>query len=375
MAMLSHPSSTGQVPLAPVQVGRVGRVSEGIVGDIEAFLSDYVALPPMAATVIAAWVLAAWLSAIWDRFPHLAITSPEKRCGKTRLLEILQLIVPGGRMVVSMSAAAIFRSIRPDNPMTLLYDEAQSLSRDGKEDVRDIFCAGITKSSTISRCIREDKEWVPKDFGIYCPKILAAIEPLNAILADRCLPVRLQRNNREVQLERYLSRNVEARGIELRCKIERWAKDYAEFVAQIYSNIVQPFGIDNERMAELLLPLQAVTLSAGGRYDVLESYAISLDERDRQEEAQSYGVRLLAAIREEFNGMPFIPTKDLIAALVAREEEPWFRWNRGDGMNPEALSRLLRPYRISPQHSRDKKSRGYYAADFQDAWTRYLPPL
>src|SRR6516165_3675388 len=66
----------------------------GPVGDLCRYLADYVAMPPCSAPVIAAWVLAAWLMDVWDRFPHLCISSPEKRCGKTTLLDLLFSVVP-----------------------------------------------------------------------------------------------------------------------------------------------------------------------------------------------------------------------------------------------------------------------------------------
>lgn len=91
---------------------------------------------------------------------------------------------------------------------------------------------------------------------------------------------------------------------------------------------MEPFDIRNDRMAELWMPLQTVALCFDGALDVLESYAKRLDESGRESEKQSWGVRLLAAIREDANNddQTFIPTKSLIERLIAREEEPWSRW-------------------------------------------------
>ena len=112
--------------------------------------------------------------------------------------------------------------------------------------------------------------------------------------------------------------------------------------------------------------------------NTLSAYATSLEERDKRQESQSWGVQLLIACREIFESekdTSFMPTTTLIGNLASHTEEPWHRWNRGEGMNPEALARLLRPYKIRSSHNKDKTQRGYYVSDFSDAFERYLLPL
>jgi hypothetical protein len=67
-----------------------------LVGDIEAYLKRFLLLDDSECLAASAWVMAAWLSDLWDRFPHLAITSAEMRSGKTRFLEVLELITGRG---------------------------------------------------------------------------------------------------------------------------------------------------------------------------------------------------------------------------------------------------------------------------------------
>src|SRR5438132_862410 len=79
----------GEEDNRPSHDSRVSRVFRGAFGAAEKYLTDYMVLPERSAAVIAAWVGAAWLQDQWDKFPHLAVTSPEKRCGKTTLLDLL----------------------------------------------------------------------------------------------------------------------------------------------------------------------------------------------------------------------------------------------------------------------------------------------
>lgn len=376
------------------QVGQDGRVSEEYTSPIEEvarFLTDYVFLPPYTPTIIAAWVVAAWLSVVWDRFPHLSIYSPEKRCGKTRLLEVLKLIVPNPIFTSSISPAALYRIIggSPTKP-TLILDEAQSLSRvrsESAEALRELLNAGIEKDTKVFRCGGKKMEQV-KGFPIYSPKIFAQIGEPDAILADRSLPIEMTRKTGEDVVQRFHMREVQPRAQAIRDRLERWAKENEENAAEVYSSMIEPLDIANDRMEDLLMPLQTVlvwddVLSGGSGVEAqslntLSAYAASLEERDKRQESQSWGVQLLTACREIFESekdTSFMPTTTLIENLVSRTEEPWHRWNRGEGMNPEALAKLLRLYKIRPTHNKDKTQRGYYVSDFSDVFERYLLPL
>jgi hypothetical protein len=81
------------------------------------------------------------------------------------------------------------------------------------------------------------------------------------------------------------------------------------------------------------------------------------------------------------NNQPAMKTPTLLAALAAIEESPW-KDIRVGGMRMDArgLALRLRPYGIKPRNIRwrnetgESVSKGYYHADFEDAWARYVPP-
>lgn len=224
------------------QVGRDGRATEVSTNPIDLvaeLLTDYIALPERVADVIAAWVAAAWLFDVWDRFPHLAITSPEKRCGKTTLLDILRVIVPCPLSTSNISPAALYRVIQAKRP-TLLFDEAQSLARAGSEAgevTREILNAGIVKNATVIRCGGKGMDKI-KEFAIYAPKVFAMIGEPDGVLADRCLPVMMRRKTSGDRVERYRSRVVDARGEAIRRRLEEWAKENKEYAVPLYDALV-----------------------------------------------------------------------------------------------------------------------------------------
>jgi hypothetical protein len=361
----------------------------GLLRETAQFLADYIVLPETSLLVLSAWVIAAWLADKWDRFPHVAINSPEKRCGKSLLLELLFLIVPRPRYTTNISPAALYRVVQAERP-TLLMDESQSLSRRGSEAsevIREILNAGIGKNAKVIRCGGANHDQI-EEFSVYSPKVFAMIGEPDGVLADRSLPVQMKRKTKDDQVQRYRSRVVEEDGKKLHAKLEKWAEDNAEKVAKVYDGL-EPFAIANDRMADLLTPLQAVLEVLGGDPKVMEGrrpltllkeYAEGLDERDKAMEMQSPGVRLLAACRGIFSGEAdrktyvFLPTDLLIRWLAGRREEPWYRYNKGEPITREALANLLRPFGIKPSPNKKQTNRGYHAEDFREAWDRYLPP-
>jgi hypothetical protein len=356
----------------------------GLLGRVYAYLADYVVLPEPVLLAVSAWVLAGYLADLWDRFPHLGITSPEPRFGKTRLLELLEPVCRQGWLLTNVSPASLYRRIALDRP-TLLLDEAQCLGRRGSEAsevLRELFCGGISKGAKVSRCVGLDH--APTDFPIYCPKALALIGSLDGALADRSLPVPMKRKGKGDVVKRCRIRQAEKDGAALAEDLGRWAcgTNLRRRVRQAYDRL-EPFAIDNDRMADLLVPLQVVVLEFGGEdgypMQVLRTYAEELEARGREVERQSPGVRLLAACRDVFLGgkdrLAFVATGELLARLHERKEEPWATWNRGKPLGDEALAGLLRAFDVRPGRNKDQTARGYHAADFADAWLRYLRPM
>jgi hypothetical protein len=78
------------------------------------------------AATLALFVLHTWTVEAADTTPYIVLTSPERRSGKTRLLEVLELIVRKPWHCASTSEAALFRKVHVDEP-TLLLDEVDAI--------------------------------------------------------------------------------------------------------------------------------------------------------------------------------------------------------------------------------------------------------
>jgi hypothetical protein len=83
-----------------------------LLQDIVAYLTRHVVFPSQrAADAVALWAVHTHLIDDFDSTPRLAVLSPDKGCGKTRCLEVIEHIVRERLRLVNASVAAVFRSI------------------------------------------------------------------------------------------------------------------------------------------------------------------------------------------------------------------------------------------------------------------------
>ena len=92
-------------------------------------LTRYVVLPSAhAAVAVTLWIAATHAQAAWEHATRLVIRAPVKRCGKSRLLDIVEGTCPrGADHRQHLSPAALVRTIGTDDPPTLLVDEADTI--------------------------------------------------------------------------------------------------------------------------------------------------------------------------------------------------------------------------------------------------------
>jgi len=81
---------------------------------VSAVLSPFLPCCPHAQIAHALWIVHAHLMDKWDSTPRLAFLSPEPGSGKTRALEITELLVPGAVAAINVSPAYLLRSHRAE---------------------------------------------------------------------------------------------------------------------------------------------------------------------------------------------------------------------------------------------------------------------
>jgi putative DNA primase/helicase len=269
-------SNTPKVTL-PALLNRDGIA---LLDELVAVFSRHVILSRGAAEALALWTIHSHAHDAAHISPILAITSPEMRCGKTTLLEILQALTPNAILTANVTAPAIFRLVDKFAP-TLLIDEADSFLA-GQEQMRGILNSGHRRSS--ATIVRIDAGREPRPFRTWGPKVIALIGSLPDTLADRSIIVRLQRKRRDDVVERLRFDGLE-RLRHLRALVSRWAERHLEELRTAEPEIPSRL---HDRAADNWRPLLAIADMAGGSWPAkARSAAVQLSGNKGDAETQS----------------------------------------------------------------------------------------
>ena len=101
-----------------------------ILGGVETYTGRFVAYPSEHARVAhTLWIAHAHLMGCWESTPRIAFLSAERGSGKTRALEVTELLVPNPVHAVNVSPAFLFRKVGDEDGgrPTILYDEVDTL--------------------------------------------------------------------------------------------------------------------------------------------------------------------------------------------------------------------------------------------------------
>jgi hypothetical protein len=340
-------------------------------------LTRYVVLPSKeAAVAVVLWVAASHLQPAWNHAPRLVLVSPEKRCGKSRALDVIAETCCRPLITVNATIAAVTRSLS-DDPPTLLVDEADTIFGSRKvaeqnEDLRGLLNAGHQRNRPMLRwdITTRSLDELPT-FAFAC---LASIGDLPDTIMDRAVAVRMRRRAPGEKVAPFRTRRDAPALNELRTELTTWVRGHRAELER-----AEPAMPLEDRAADTWEPLIAVADLAGGDWpDRARKAAEALTRAERDQEADgSLGLRLLGDLRDAFRADDELATAVLLDRLCEVEEAPWEDMPYSHKpLDARTLANLLRPYGVRPKVIRlgDKTPRGYARAHLVDTWARYLPP-
>jgi putative DNA primase/helicase len=338
-----------------------------VLDDLVTAISRYVVLPLDAAIATALWVVYSHIHTAAFISPRLAVLSATKRCAKTRLLEVIQYVVPRPLFQSNASTAAVFRVIDGMSP-TMLLDEADTWIEKDPE-LRGILNAGHSFSgAVVYRCEGDKNE--PRAFKVFTPIAFAMIGRPPDTLEDRSIVIQMRRRRPEERVERIRHDRMMVEMDPLARRLARWAADTRDEIASSDPDV--PDELD-DRAADNWRPLLAVA-DAGGSWWPHKAREAASSTLARREE-QDHAVALLDDLRTVFGQQERLPSKQILVALHAMEDRPWSEYGKKqEPITPHQLAALLRPFDITPKKWREggQTVRGYIRADFTDTWDRWL---
>ena len=353
---------------------------------IEAFIRRFVSYPNDHARVAhVLWIAHTHTMTAWESTPRLAFLSPEPGSGKSRGLEITELLVPRPVHAMNTTPAYLFRKVAdPDGAPTILYDEIDTVfgprAKDN-EDTRGMLNAGHRRGAKAGRCVVRGNVVVTEELEAYCAVALAGLGDLPDTILSRSIVIKMRRRAPGEHVEPFRHRMHAPAGHDLRDRIAAWAAAVEDKLADAWPEM--PEGIE-DRNADVWEPLLAVADVADDPSRVADKNwpqrardaAVAL-VADLQDSTPSLGLRLLSDIRDVFDSTKerCATTDELLTKLKEVEEAPWLSL-RAVGLDARGLAKILKKYEIKPKVLRVGKQtpRGYDREDFVDPWSRYLPP-
>lgn len=328
------------------------------------------------AVFLALWTAHTYVWEQADRTPYARITSAEKQSGKSRLLEVAATLVNRPKQTASISPAVMYRIIEDRKP-TLLIDEIDQMfaSKTLSESMTmllGILNAGFSRGGVVDRYNMKTNE--AEEFSVFGPKLIAGIGQLPDTLTSRSVEILLERARADEPVARWRQREGPLEAAPLVASLTGWA----QAVQLGMEPEVMPEGM-TDREDDMWEPLLVIAESVGGEWpELARAAAVGLSNSKGSSDLPSVSLQLIEDLRGAWaEGVPGLPTTDLIKRIYAIEESPWATW-QGRGFNAHDLSLFLRRYGIKSAQLRVGATRvqGYKWADlYEKAWSRYLPPL
>jgi len=260
------------------------------------------------------WTIGTYQFTLFSHFGYQFIYSKLMRSGKSRTEEIIShLAYEATQLLNSPSAPSIRETVAEGR--TILLDTLERLRESSTEAygaVMELMDTGFRNGGTIPVMVKENGKWIKKDFSVYSPFGMAAIEKgsLSPTALDRSFCIENRRKPLKVKKAKYNYFQCEKKCRPLRDNCYLWALQTAERVAEIYGSkelqkSMEQMGL-NDRAFDIWMPLFAVLEALGLNKDSkewkeLSSLAIEMHKDPEIAEAVKQ-LEIIKVLRKGING-------------------------------------------------------------------------
>lgn len=219
--------------------------------------------------VLSLWIYGTYCYELFGQYPYLFLNGP-KGSGKTVLDICIDLLAFNPKMTVSITNAALFRSVSTEGG-TLILDEMESLQNRNKtadSDLAAVLKGGYMRSGSAMRCDKDNGN-TPQMFDVFGPKVISNIAGLEDIIGDRCIQIGTKEvvpadlHKLEDPKQIYIDGLSAVRELTSKC-----ALSILDHFSEIYTAYREKvFNTHNARLSQILRPLQTLAYLAGPDYE------------------------------------------------------------------------------------------------------------
>jgi uncharacterized protein DUF3631 len=279
--------------------------------------------------LLALWVIQTHCYKDFEYTGYLFAHSPEASSGKSRLLEVLDLLVANSSgLLHSPTEAILFRTA---DESTQLLDEVDTWTN--RDFLRGILNAGFHRGGVVRRMDEPNGGgWKPVTFNVYGPRAMAGIGLgiLHGTTKDRTFIIPMVRQTQAERREKFRSRKVKPEADQLRAEIEQWVKQNCERVAKLYDNAEASFPYLShlrDRTLDIMEPIAAILEIVYAKMPELEARrmelleAVSVTRKDGEESLAHHRIlRELARLAASED--PLVGNASELAAKCKLDPQP-----------------------------------------------------
>ncbi len=329
-AVRDRVTELGRQRAAAVEADRLARLGAlkidpaQLVAELETFFDKRMYLRAGAGLILALYVLNTWCFELFETVAYLLLTSPLPQCGKTRQLGLLGAVCARSKAWVSVSSAAMFRTIELYKP-TVLVDQVEKLAAvdESSRELIAILESGYKRGATVPRMTGPNHD-ILREFSTYCPKVLACVGKLKGALLDRCIIMEQERKPANVRLRSARAKAIRPEADHLREACEAYALQWREELVRLYEEEPDEgyWPVLADRELELFGPLLLHARIGGIEKRALKVVkAFAGRKLDLQGQEQDFSLaRELCEALIEFEGERF-SCKELLGRL--QDKESW----------------------------------------------------
>lgn len=321
------------------------------------------------ADAAALWAVATYRMDLWSIFPKFLISSPEKECGKTTFLELIEALVLNPVMAANVTASSFFRLIEEMQP-TFLIDEAD-LSIKNNNQLLSLLNASHRKRGAfkINSEVTAKGNWTPKQWSLWTPQVIAGIGQQEDTLMSRSICINLRRKMQNETVKTLVSDYFESLE-ELRTHLENWTSQI-----NLTDHTWEVPSQGSDRSKDNWKPLFVVAAKAGGGWiDKAHAAYEQLEVSSKASKSISIGTELLIDIRRILarKDVVHIKASELRQELNLLEDSEWYSFNGYKGITQKWLSNKLKGYGVETEKTRNANV--YLTNELEELFKRYLPP-
>jgi hypothetical protein len=285
-----------------------------ILDRLHAVLIKYVILPSAEAIDAAVlWIAATHAQTAWTHAPRLVIKAPEKRCGKSRFLDVVDGTCYRPMMTVNASTAAICRSISDADPPTILLDEADTIfggkQAEANEELRGLLNAGHQRGRPMTRWDHQKKEL--ERIPTFAMAALAGIGSMPDTIADRAVVIKMRRRTAAEKVAPFRSRRDGPALRQLGADLSGWLRPNLTELEN-----AEPVMPLEDRAADTWEPMIAIGDLAGANWpERARQAALALNAAREGDAEYSDRLKVLIDCRTVFAGFDAMPSTVLLERL------------------------------------------------------------